>query len=209
MTLERLRELCLSMPGATEQIQWGADLVFKVGGKMFCVVACTQTRADAPAYCRSSAMLTRFAELVERDGAPARAVSGPRKMGGSGPLRYAAGALTDAVNRGGLRARAGKAAQGHTAGHQAGVEILKFRIIPMSSCSGHGSDKGTARESARTSPGCARSRPAVASTVSSAGRIRRCRRAGHCRPPPVRDSTRNCGPCRWTGWAMLMPMALG
>ena len=35
MTLERLRELCLSMPGATEQIQWGADLVFKVGGRMF------------------------------------------------------------------------------------------------------------------------------------------------------------------------------
>ena len=40
MTLPRLRELCLSMPGATEQIQWGKDLVFKVGGKMFCV-ACT------------------------------------------------------------------------------------------------------------------------------------------------------------------------
>lgn len=39
MNLTRLRELCLSFPGATEQIQWGADLVFKVGGKMFCLIA--------------------------------------------------------------------------------------------------------------------------------------------------------------------------
>jgi predicted DNA-binding protein (MmcQ/YjbR family) len=66
MTLERLRELCLSMPGATEQIQWGADLVFKVGGKMFCV-ACTETRADAPAL-SFKCDADRFAELVERDG---------------------------------------------------------------------------------------------------------------------------------------------
>ena len=41
MTLERVRKICLAHPGATEQIQWGADLVFKVGGKMFCV-ACTE-----------------------------------------------------------------------------------------------------------------------------------------------------------------------
>lgn len=37
MTIEKLRALCLSLPGGTEQIQWGYDLVFKVGGKMFCV----------------------------------------------------------------------------------------------------------------------------------------------------------------------------
>src|SRR5688572_18872952 len=37
MNLETLRKHCLAFPGATEQIQWGADLVFKVGGKMFCV----------------------------------------------------------------------------------------------------------------------------------------------------------------------------
>ncbi len=66
MTLERLRELCLSLPGATEQIQWGADLVFKVGGKMFCV-ACTETRPDAPALSFKCGA-ERFAELVEREG---------------------------------------------------------------------------------------------------------------------------------------------
>ena len=31
MTLQKLWTLCLSVPGATEQMQWGADLVFKVG----------------------------------------------------------------------------------------------------------------------------------------------------------------------------------
>lgn len=34
MTLSRLRKLYVSPPGAAEQIQWGKDLVSKVGGKM-------------------------------------------------------------------------------------------------------------------------------------------------------------------------------
>lgn len=37
MNIDQLREICLSFPGATEQIQWGDDLVFKAGGKMFAV----------------------------------------------------------------------------------------------------------------------------------------------------------------------------
>jgi predicted DNA-binding protein (MmcQ/YjbR family) len=64
MTLEALRRLCLSFPGATEQIQWGADLVFKVGGKMFCV-ANTEPGGVAMSFkCDDET----FAELVERDG---------------------------------------------------------------------------------------------------------------------------------------------
>jgi predicted DNA-binding protein (MmcQ/YjbR family) len=39
MNIEQLREYCLAMPGATEDIKWGADLVFSVGGKMFCVTS--------------------------------------------------------------------------------------------------------------------------------------------------------------------------
>jgi predicted DNA-binding protein (MmcQ/YjbR family) len=31
------RALAASLPGATEDIKWGADLVFSVGGKMFCI----------------------------------------------------------------------------------------------------------------------------------------------------------------------------
>jgi len=37
MTIESLRKYCLSFPGATEDIKWGADLCFCVGAKMFCV----------------------------------------------------------------------------------------------------------------------------------------------------------------------------
>ncbi len=34
---EQLRELCLSLKGATEDIKWGNDLCFCIGSKMFCV----------------------------------------------------------------------------------------------------------------------------------------------------------------------------
>ena len=37
MTVEQIRAFCTSLPQVTEKIQWGEDLVFKVGGKMFCV----------------------------------------------------------------------------------------------------------------------------------------------------------------------------
>lgn len=35
MKAEQLRKLCISLPAATENIQWGDDRVFKVGDKMF------------------------------------------------------------------------------------------------------------------------------------------------------------------------------
>ena len=35
MDFEALRAFCLSFPGATEEVQWGSDLLFKVGGKTF------------------------------------------------------------------------------------------------------------------------------------------------------------------------------
>ena len=35
--IEQLREFCLSLPGATEDIKWENHLVFSVGGKMFCM----------------------------------------------------------------------------------------------------------------------------------------------------------------------------
>jgi predicted DNA-binding protein (MmcQ/YjbR family) len=37
MDLEDIRRLCLRLPHVTEQVQWGDNLVFKVGGKMFLV----------------------------------------------------------------------------------------------------------------------------------------------------------------------------
>jgi len=64
MDLDQLRKLCLSFPGATEQIQWGDDLLFKVGGKMFAV-----TRLEpAKVWLSLKASPETFAELTERPG---------------------------------------------------------------------------------------------------------------------------------------------
>ena len=39
MNLESLRALCLSFPAVTEDVKWGHDLCFSIGGKMFCVAS--------------------------------------------------------------------------------------------------------------------------------------------------------------------------
>src|SRR3954465_13286817 len=66
MNADKFRSLCLSLPGATETVQWGSDLVFKVGGRMFAVAA-----LDAAATHRASFKCTDegFAELQEYEGA--------------------------------------------------------------------------------------------------------------------------------------------
>jgi predicted DNA-binding protein (MmcQ/YjbR family) len=62
MNVDWLRELCLSFPGATEQIQWGSDLLFKVGGKMFAVTPLE----PAPVCLSFKASPENFGELTER-----------------------------------------------------------------------------------------------------------------------------------------------
>lgn len=64
MNVDQLRKLCLSFPGATEQIQWGDDLVFKVGGKMFAVTPLI----PAPVSLSFKVSQEDFAELTERPG---------------------------------------------------------------------------------------------------------------------------------------------
>lgn len=68
MTLARFRQLCLALPGATEQMQWEVDAVFKVGGKMF-AVACTDHRKypHVP-MCSFKCDDEAFATLVEQEG---------------------------------------------------------------------------------------------------------------------------------------------
>ena len=39
MDPEWVRRYCMGLPHTTETVQWGANLVFKVGGKMFLVAA--------------------------------------------------------------------------------------------------------------------------------------------------------------------------
>src|SRR6058998_3585888 len=64
MNVDRLREVCLSFPGATEQIQWGYDLVFKVGGKMYAVTPLE----PAPVCLSFKCTQEDFADLTERPG---------------------------------------------------------------------------------------------------------------------------------------------
>ena len=46
MNIEWIRKFCLSLPAATEDVKWGHDLVFSIGGRMFCV-----TSLDGPFTC--------------------------------------------------------------------------------------------------------------------------------------------------------------
>jgi len=64
MDIDWLRKTCLAFPHATEQIQWGYDLVFKVGGKMF-AVAPTEPARVCLSFKGSD---ETFAELTERPG---------------------------------------------------------------------------------------------------------------------------------------------
>jgi predicted DNA-binding protein (MmcQ/YjbR family) len=65
MDIEQVQAHCLSFPHVTEQVLWGNDLVFKIGGKMFAVIG-----LDAASdHCMSfKCTPEKFTELVERDG---------------------------------------------------------------------------------------------------------------------------------------------
>lgn len=64
MDIEAIRKYCLSMPHATEDIQWGNNLLFRIRKKMFAVVALDQTPPGVSFKCTPE----EFAELVEREG---------------------------------------------------------------------------------------------------------------------------------------------
>jgi len=65
MDIEQVHAHCLSFPHVTEQILWGNDLVFKIGGKMFAVIGLD----PGPDHCLSfKCTPEKFAELVEADG---------------------------------------------------------------------------------------------------------------------------------------------
>ena len=64
MDVDFIRKQCLSQPHTTETVQWGHDLVFKVGGKIFAV-----TSLEPAAVCLSFKCSPEdFAELTERPG---------------------------------------------------------------------------------------------------------------------------------------------
>jgi predicted DNA-binding protein (MmcQ/YjbR family) len=64
VNIEWIRDLCLSFPHTTEQIQWGDDLVFKVAGKIHAI---TVLRPAKTWLCFKVAP-EKFPELTERPG---------------------------------------------------------------------------------------------------------------------------------------------
>ena len=63
MTIDIVRLICRALPGVTEDIKWGSDLVFSVGGKMFAVV-----NTERPHTLAFKCTPEVFGELTERDG---------------------------------------------------------------------------------------------------------------------------------------------
>jgi predicted DNA-binding protein (MmcQ/YjbR family) len=68
ISAEWVRTVCLALPHTTETVQWGDDLVFKVGGKMYAVVPLEAAAANTKALLSFKCTKEGFEELVERPG---------------------------------------------------------------------------------------------------------------------------------------------
>ena len=65
MDIESVRSFCLSLPHTDEKVQWGNDLLFRIGEKMFAVVAMEPSHGVALSF---KCTPEKFAELVEQEG---------------------------------------------------------------------------------------------------------------------------------------------
>lgn len=63
MDIEVLRTISLSFPSVTEEVKWGNDLCFCVGGKMFCV-----TNLEPPHTFSFKVTDAEFDELSQSEG---------------------------------------------------------------------------------------------------------------------------------------------
>jgi len=64
MNVDLLRRFCLSFPRAKENLQWGDELCFKVGGKIFAMMSLSSVPQRLSLKCASE----MFAQLVEQEG---------------------------------------------------------------------------------------------------------------------------------------------
>lgn len=65
MTLESIRKFCKRLPHVTEDIKWGHDLCFLIGGKMFAVASLDTAEGHCVSF---KCTPEEFAELVEMSG---------------------------------------------------------------------------------------------------------------------------------------------
>ena len=65
MDIESVRKFCLSLPHVDEKVQWENDLLFRIGSKMFAVVALEPSHGVLMSF---KCTPEKFAELIEQDG---------------------------------------------------------------------------------------------------------------------------------------------
>ncbi|HEY5885979.1 MAG TPA: MmcQ/YjbR family DNA-binding protein [Pyrinomonadaceae bacterium] len=65
MDIESVRKFCLSLPHVDEKVQWENDLLFRIGEKMFAVVALEPSHGVLMSF---KCTPEKFAELIEHDG---------------------------------------------------------------------------------------------------------------------------------------------
>ena len=65
MDPESIRTYCLSLPHVDEKVQWGNDLLFRIGEKIFAVIG-LEPGHGVVMSCKCTP--EKFAELVEQDG---------------------------------------------------------------------------------------------------------------------------------------------
>ncbi len=63
MSIDFLRQFCKTLPGTTEDIKWGHDLCFCVGGKMYCV-----TGLELPFSASFKVLEDEYDEMSAMDG---------------------------------------------------------------------------------------------------------------------------------------------
>jgi predicted DNA-binding protein (MmcQ/YjbR family) len=64
MNIEEIQNLCNQLPGVTEDVKWGSDLCFSVGGKMFLVTGLEQS----PVTASFKVTAEQFDEMSARQG---------------------------------------------------------------------------------------------------------------------------------------------
>lgn len=63
MNIQFLQQYCASLPAVTEDVKWGHDLCFSIGGKMFCVAG-----LEPPFTASFKVKDEEFEELSAQDG---------------------------------------------------------------------------------------------------------------------------------------------
>jgi len=64
MNVEDIQAICKKLVAVTEDVKWGHDLAFSIGGKMFCVVGLDQSPTTASFKVRDE----EFEEMCSRPG---------------------------------------------------------------------------------------------------------------------------------------------